>query len=771
MSSIFLTPASIGYLTQVILSIPISVYLLFRARQKSKQSILLAIFFCLITIFLALLFFDAVLLPYPRLLVVYAENTILALALVFLIQFAYHFPQYYPNHKWISRADLMISIGYTLCEMGYMLDRYYQLFVNGIVKYRPPFFDYLTGIVILLVPIAFLQQCIASDSRQVSWIKKLAKPQGKNAKGAQNLFLNFSIIFGLGVINALSGLNIITTTLYNISLSIGILFVLWLLASNYINFIPGGVSVKTKVVILPLTLFLAIMGSVSWAISPSYIETFQPNLNDHQTRRFTPNDQGDYDISTVDFNFENDPGEKVPVGIWDENRNHEVDFNFSLYGKQYSKLYVTNSGIIAMGEIFWQPNMQSNQNHYPAIIPLLVDLDSRLDGGVYIHKDIELNRLIITWYQMPALNRPNSVYTFQAVLYANGIFDITYNGLPEPIAFNADETPSANPWISGVTPGNGENLHVLSPTSSKPCEQENNFTINNYQMDFRQYLHHFMLPLLWVVIIGSLMMLLILPRLLNNAIIQPLNYLLEGIDKIEKENLNISIPMQSEDEIGLLTQHFNKMSARLYDLISDLEERVDVRTMELSNVNKDLRKRLEEINRLQAELKEQSIRDPLTNAYNRRYMMEMLEKELSRAKRENKPLSLIMIDIDHFKNINDKFGHQAGDQILKRLVALITALIRKEDIICRYGGEEFMVILPNASVSDAKNRAEDFRLACEKMIISFNNQPMLFTISLGVVGSNQSSIDSNELMKKADEALYLAKASGRNCVSIYNEPL
>ena len=365
MSSIFLTPASIGYLTQFILSVPISVYLLFRARKKSKQLILLAIFFCLITIFIALLFFDAVLLPYPRLLVVYAENTILALALVFLIQFAYQFPQYYPKHKWISRADLMISIGYMLCEMGYMLVRYYQLFVDGIVKYRPPFFDYLTGIVILLVPIAFLQQCIASDSRQVSWITKLVKPQGKNAKGAQNLFLDFSIIFVLGVINALSGLNIITTTFYNISLSIGILSVLWLLASNYINFIPGGVSVKTKVVILPLTLFLAIMGSVSWAISPSYIETFQPNLSDHQTRRFTPNDQGDYDISIVDFNFENDLGEKVPVGIWDENRNHEVNFNFPLYGKQYAKLYVANSGIITMGELFWQPNMQSNQNHYP----------------------------------------------------------------------------------------------------------------------------------------------------------------------------------------------------------------------------------------------------------------------------------------------------------------------------------------------------------------------------------------------------------------------
>jgi diguanylate cyclase (GGDEF)-like protein len=263
-------------------------------------------------------------------------------------------------------------------------------------------------------------------------------------------------------------------------------------------------------------------------------------------------------------------------------------------------------------------------------------------------------------------------------------------------------------------------------------------------------------------------MMLAFPRLLNSSVSIPLESLLAGIHKIEKGNLDLSIPVRNEDEIGLVTQHFNTMTTRINDLVTDLENRVTERTKELSAANLNLHQRLDEINLLQAELKEQSIRDPLTNAFNRRWMMEILEMELSRSKREKSPLSLIMIDVDYFKDFNDRFGHQAGDLILQRLVELVNSQIRKEDSICRYGGEEFMIILPKASQKDAKNRAEELRKACEEMVIDYDTRQLSITISLGVVENSNHSTNSDEILKMADKALYLAKDSGRNCVSVFS---
>ena len=208
------------------------------------------------------------------------------------------------------------------------------------------------------------------------------------------------------------------------------------------------------------------------------------------------------------------------------------------------------------------------------------------------------------------------------------------------------------------------------------------------------------------------------------------------------------------------------MTSRLNDLVTGLEKRVAERTLELSEANESLRHRLEEINLLQAELKEQSIRDPLTNAFNRRYMMEILEKELARAKRESKPFSLIMLDVDHFKEFNDEFGHQAGDLILKQLVELIQVHIRKEDTVCRFGGEEFVILLPKAQPEDAQRVAEDLRTACESMELNFKNQMLNITISLGVVGGQWSAATVGEILKIVDESLYQAKNAGRNRVCL-----
>ncbi|GAB4497973.1 MAG: hypothetical protein OHK003_08380 [Anaerolineales bacterium] len=179
-----------------------------------------------------------------------------------------------------------------------------------------------------------------------------------------------------------------------------------------------------------------------------------------------------------------------------------------------------------------------------------------------------------------------------------------------------------------------------------------------------------------------------------------------------------------------------------------------------------LRLHLKEIELLQSELREQVIRDPLTGLFNRRYMEETLERELSRAIRENISIGVCMADIDLFKSLNDQHGHKAGDLVLKHLANIFTTYSRAEDIVCRYGGEEFLILLPGADLDVTSRRAEDWRRAFEQSKIEFDGKSLSSTLSLGVAVFPQQGHTSDELVKLADEAMYLSKRNGRNQVSM-----
>jgi diguanylate cyclase (GGDEF)-like protein/PAS domain S-box-containing protein len=168
-----------------------------------------------------------------------------------------------------------------------------------------------------------------------------------------------------------------------------------------------------------------------------------------------------------------------------------------------------------------------------------------------------------------------------------------------------------------------------------------------------------------------------------------------------------------------------------------------------------------------AQLREQTIRDPLTGLFNRRYLDESLRRELLRAKRDGQPLSLLMIDIDHFKRLNDTHGHQAGDEVLKRLGELIRRGARRADLPCRYGGEEFLLVLPDMSAEDAAGCAEEWRMAFANERIDFDGRIVLSaTFSAGVATCPANGNSCEGLIRAADQALYAAKNSGRNRVVV-----
>jgi len=186
----------------------------------------------------------------------------------------------------------------------------------------------------------------------------------------------------------------------------------------------------------------------------------------------------------------------------------------------------------------------------------------------------------------------------------------------------------------------------------------------------------------------------------------------------------------------------------------------------LRESNRSMLQKFREIEELQEQLKDEALRDPVTGLHNRRFLNESLPHEIARAQRENIQVGVIMMDLDHFKKINDAYGHVNGDRALVALGELLGAQTRSSDIACRYGGEEFCLIMPGASLKGVAERAEELRARFEKIEIQVDNGSFHVTISLGAAIYPMHGDTSEELISRADQALYQAKQAGRNCVVI-----
>ena len=187
----------------------------------------------------------------------------------------------------------------------------------------------------------------------------------------------------------------------------------------------------------------------------------------------------------------------------------------------------------------------------------------------------------------------------------------------------------------------------------------------------------------------------------------------------------------------------------------------------LRAANEQLSQQLEQIQKLQAALHEQAIRDPLTGLYNRRYLYETLGQEFARAQREGQPVSILMLDFDHFKALNDLHGHAAGDAILQSLSATLLGSTRKGDTVCRYGGEEILIAMPNTSAVQARQRAVLLLQEIAEQRIPYEGHLLSITVSIGVAAFPEHGETIDEVIRAADRALYRSKEGGRNRVTVY----
>lgn len=179
-----------------------------------------------------------------------------------------------------------------------------------------------------------------------------------------------------------------------------------------------------------------------------------------------------------------------------------------------------------------------------------------------------------------------------------------------------------------------------------------------------------------------------------------------------------------------------------------------------------LQHQLAENRKLQAALREEANRDPMTGLFNRRYLEPTFDRELARCIREKRSIALLVMDVDHFKQVNDTYGHPAGDEVLKSLAHRLTAGSRAEDIPCRLGGEEFLVVMPKMPLATALERAEAWRISFAAAPIVTAAGPISVTISLGVASFPEHGDTPTELLEAADAALYRAKMAGRNRVEL-----
>jgi DNA-binding NarL/FixJ family response regulator/signal transduction histidine kinase len=570
--------------------------------------------FTALAVFITMLFLEAALLPTPRLIVVFLQNTLLALAVLCLLQFAYHFPERPAALRLEARIALGLSCLYALWEAGTLAFRFVRL-GTGVIEYRPKGSDYVLLGLLLWVPLAFFRQLYQKQQpggggrhgHARRMIAALRHPPDRVTRALRSFALIFFFVAGLNVFNILRATYLLSVSLANMGISLGLLSALFLFALTYVNSQPATTSFMVKLAGVTLTVVLAILGVVGWVVSPLYAAHYDPLPLQGRALRFAPNAAGGYEIDTSTATFDTDLG--VDLRLDDglaRGCSDPLPFAFPFYGQTYAEIFACNDGAIHVD----RANVyRTYQYRYgagtPMIFALLLDLDPNISaGGVFARQAPD--RLVITWDRLRAFRQPEAEFTFQAVLYPDGAFDLIYEDLPEMLIYEPNADPAASPWAVGAVPGVWQDGGPQPVALTRlPLSGGARGAVYDYLLGFRQHLHALLVPLAAMILVSSTLIVGGFPLLFYVSLVSPLNALLRGVERLEAGDYAVVVPVQHPDEIGFLTRTFNTLAAQLGDLIHNLEARVRARTAELDAANTQLRAEIVEREAAEAQLLEQ----------------------------------------------------------------------------------------------------------------------------------------------------------------------
>ena len=260
---------------------------------------------------------------------------------------------------------------------------------------------------------------------------------------------------------------------------------------------------------------------------------------------------------------------------------------------------------------------------------------------------------------------------------------------------------------------------------------------------------------------------------LSFIIIRPVSVISKSLNNSVDKNGKIigKVPVISNDEFGQLANLFNYLSSQLNNANERLQSKVQHADKKLIENNRQLVKQSNELRNISENLKKISVTDELTGLFNRRHFEELMKTEMELSHRHGDTSSILIIDIDHFKMINDNHGHPCGDSVLRDIAELLKSKLRKTDILCRIGGEEFVALCKRADKQAAQDIAENLRYAVEHATMDYGDTAINITISIGIatVTNKSNERERNNLYRYADISLYHSKDSGRNRVTHYDD--
>jgi diguanylate cyclase len=291
---------------------------------------------------------------------------------------------------------------------------------------------------------------------------------------------------------------------------------------------------------------------------------------------------------------------------------------------------------------------------------------------------------------------------------------------------------------------------ALAPTSAKA--ELLGYAVLELSREALDAQRHDMLWRVLAITAGALVLAVVLSTVIASSVTSPITHISEVVARIKGGELSARTRGAASGVLESLAAGINDMAERIAFTQEELRHKVVLATEEL---------------RQQKEAAERAARvDALTGVANRRAFDEIAEHEVQRALRYGMPMSLIMIDLDHFKAINDSYGHQTGDAVLVSFVRTITQVVREVDVVGRWGGEEFLVLLPGTAAAEAMRAAERMRAALAECHLHLQGRRIHFTASFGVAEFNPAELSLYSLLDRLDGALYRAKAAGRDRVEL-----